>query len=90
MVNLIFIAFSVPIEIAYIRNVDVEIFLILEMISIIIQLIAIILNFRTPVFYYGGYTLDIKAVTKNYMQNGLIYDVMGALPINLILGYLKL
>lgn len=90
MCNLVYIAFSVPFFIAFIHSVDRHIFLTLEIISIIIQFVAIVVNFRTPVFYYGGYTLDIKPVFRHYLLHGMVYDIFGVLPINLILGYLRL
>lgn len=88
MVNLIFIAFSVPFDIAFIDTIDCDVFLILECISSFIQLLVIIVNFRTPVFYFGGYTLNFQPVMKNYFANGMIYDLFGLFPINLVLGYL--
>lgn len=60
---------------------------ILEIISITIQMLIIFINFRTPIIIRGGYSLNFKFVLKNYLNNGLIVDVLGILPFNLILGY---
>ena len=56
----------------------------LETVSIIISLLVIILNFRTPVIVKGRATLEFKTVAHYYWQNGILIDLCGILPFNLI------
>ena len=56
----------------------------MESMSIISQWIYIINTFRTPVIYIGGSTTKFKRVFYHYLRHGLITDVLGALPLNLI------
>ena len=63
---------------------------ILEVISIVIQMLIIFINFRTPIIIRGGYSLNFKFVLKNYMINGLIFDIIGVLLFNVILGYFEI
>ena len=46
-----------------------------------------IANFRTPVMHKGSYTLNFCIVCKNYLNNGLIIDLFGLSPFNVIFGY---
>jgi hypothetical protein len=43
-------------------------------------------NLRTPIIVKGGYTLNFNLIIKNYLNNGLIFDIFGFIPLNLILG----
>jgi hypothetical protein len=48
---------------------------------------VIVVNFRTPIFHKTGMTLKFRHILKNYIINeGFLVDLMGALPVNLILG----
>lgn len=42
---------------------------------------------RTPVIHEGQYTLKLKDVMGHYTTNGLFFDLFGALPLNVFLGY---
>jgi hypothetical protein len=44
---------------------------------------------RTPVFHQGSYTLDLKPILLHYLSHGLVFDLLGLLPLNLILGCLE-
>jgi hypothetical protein len=58
----------------------------LEIISIGVQALVIFVNFRTPIMVKGGFTLSFWPILKSYYNNGLIYDLFGVLPLNLIFG----
>lgn len=34
----------------------------------------------------GGFTLGFIPILKNYYNNGMIYDLLGTLPLNIILA----
>jgi hypothetical protein len=86
-VNLLYIGFLVPFFIAFTSSIEKDVFLILESGSLLAQLLVIFVNLRTPVLFEGVHTIEFTYIMKNYWsQNALIYDVMGALPINLIFG----
>ena len=91
LINLIYVCFSVPFSIAFLGNDFALLFTITEAISIFYQWIFIIVKFRTPVIYIGGSTSKFKHVFLQYMKKGrLIMDILGALPLNLILcGIIK-
>ena len=57
-----------------------------ESISLVISIFVIIMNFRTPVIVKGKPTLDFKSVASYYWQNGMLIDLCGILPFNLIFG----
>ena len=59
-------------------------FTLVESVSLIISLFVIILNFRTPVIVKGRTTLEFKKVAQVYWQNGILIDLCGILPFNLI------
>jgi hypothetical protein len=83
LINLIYISFAVTFSIAYINKYD-YMFTIIESISIAIQWIFIFTKFRTPVIYIGGSTMKFKHVFMHYLKHGIITDLLGALPLNLI------
>lgn len=56
----------------------------LESVSILISLFVIVLNFRTPVILKGRTTLEFNKVVHHYWQNGILIDLCGILPFNLI------
>jgi hypothetical protein len=47
----------------------------------------IFVNLRTPIVYEGEHTLKLMPILKQYIKKGLILDLMGALPLNILLGY---
>lgn len=53
----------------------------------VISFLVIMVKIRTPIIVKGGYTLNFKHVIKNYLNNGLIVDLFGILPTNIVLGY---
>lgn len=81
-------AIAIPLQIAFIDSMDTS--FILEIMSIIIQILVIFVNFRTPIIVRGGYTINFNLVLKNYLSNGLIFDLFGILPLNCILGFLNI
>lgn len=89
LLNLIYIALILPFSVAFYEKVNGNTtFLVFEALSIAIQLMIIIVTFRTPVTYFGEHTLDFVQVFKIYARHGLILDVLGLLPLNLVFGYL--
>lgn len=90
MINILYIAIAVPFDIAFQNGLNKELFLGIELISVLIQAMVIFINIRTPIFQFGSYTLKIKPILKNYYHTGLISDIFGVLPINLICGYLDI
>ena len=61
--------------------------MLLECVSIAVSLFVIILNFRTPVIVKGTTTLELRKVATYYWQNGILIDLCGILPFNLIFRY---
>ena len=53
MLNLIYIAFIVPFSVAFSRKLDEQNFLALETISVIVQLLTILVELRTPIVLFG-------------------------------------
>ena len=83
--NRIYVALAVPFYIAfnvlYTRNV-----LVAEVISHCISFCGFVLTFRTPVVNESGeLTLDFHKVYKNYVKNGMFFDIIAFQPFNLIL-----
>ena len=58
----------------------------IEIVSIFISLITIIINLRVQVIRRSGPTVDFKEVISYYYHNGLILDLFGLWPLNLVLG----
>lgn len=58
--------------------------MLLETVSVVFSAFYIILNFRTPVIVKGKPSLHFKQVLNHYWQNGLLIDLCGLLPFNLI------
>ena len=86
LLNLIYIAVIVPLDIAFISALDTG-FLVMEIVSIVLAWGVIWINLRTPVLVNGAFTLRIGPVLREYLGRGLIYDVFAALPLNLVLSY---
>ena len=65
LINLIYIAFAIPMHISF--HIKLEgLVLMLEGLSLVISLIVLILNFRTPVIVKGEATLAPGKVAKYY------------------------
>lgn len=83
LLNLIYIAFSTPMHISFkIKMAGLTMFL--EVVSLIFSVFVILINFRTPVIVKGKTTLEFKKVLSHYWQNGILIDLCGILPFNLI------
>ncbi len=76
-------AIGIPLQIAFIDTM--ELMFIFEIISVIIQILVVFVTFRTPVMVKGGFTLGFVPILKNYLNNGMFYDIFGLLPMNLVL-----
>ena len=83
--NLLYIAFMIPFSLAfdYPMNAGAIAF---ESVSLCLQAIFIVSKFRTSIIVQGRSTLDFKHVLKSYLREGLVVDLFGLLPLNLILG----
>ena len=90
MMNIIYIAVAIPYNVAFVDKTSIDLFVGFEGISIFIQSMVILSNFRTPVVIAGGYSLEFMPVLKNYARNGLLIDLVGAVPFNMVLGIVKL
>lgn len=86
MINLVYIALAVPFHVAFLPLLDNKVVLFFEILSIVLQVLAIIVKVRTPIVYEGEHTLKFIPILKNYLKKGLIIDLMGALPLNIVLG----
>jgi hypothetical protein len=88
-INLFYIALATPYLIGFHIRFSRDL-VVVEVISLLYSLFTIIANFRTPVMVKGEATLKIKQVLKYQWQNGLLLDLFGILPFNLIFGLLAL
>lgn len=85
LINLLYIAISIPLYIAFEIKMG-WVLSFVEVISLIISALNVLINIRTPVILRGGATLEFKKVISYYYNNGLILDVIALWPLNLILG----
>ena len=85
-VNIIYIAITCPLFIGF--NIRAEgVVLMMEVVSHLISLLVIISNFRTPVVdEQGKKSIDFDKVFDHYLKNGLIIDIFGMVPLNIILS----
>ena len=83
--NLLYIVTSIPLMIGFNIKMTTS-FFVLEIVSILISLITIIINFRVQVIKRYGPTINLKDVLIYYFNNGLIFDLFGLWPLNLVLG----
>ena len=85
LLNLLYIAISIPLYIAF--DIKMEWYLVLlELFSLILSASIIVINIRTPVIMRGGTTLEFRKVITYYYHNDLILDIIALWPLNLILG----
>jgi hypothetical protein len=85
-INVFFISVFLPMQLGFLIPMEGSI-LTFEIISWILSLIQIVVTFLTPVEYEGQMTTNKKEVLKAYWNNnGLFYDLCGALPFNWIFG----
>lgn len=87
MINLVYIAIAVPFHVAFLPKLENSVALFFESLSIALQVMEIFVNLRTPIVYEGEHTLKFMPILKQYIKKGLILDLMGALPLNILLGY---
>ena len=57
-----------------------------ETFSLLISIMLIWINLRTPVMIKGEASLKWNVVLKHYKRNGFYADLIGCMPTNLILG----
>ena len=85
IINMFYIIISIPLWVGF--QIKMEFSLIaIEIISIFISLITIVINLRVQVIRRSGPTVDFKEVISYYYSNGLILDLFGLWPLNLVLG----
>lgn len=85
LLNTWYIAISIPLEVAFLGKLHPAL-VVTEIISIFLSIAVLVVYFRTPTLTKGGLTLSFMAVLKSYLRHGLIFDLMGALPLNLLFG----
>lgn len=88
MLNLINIAVAVPFTIAFQEQLDPTSFLVWETCSVLLHCLIMAVHLRTPVPLVGSTSLRLGPVLSQYYEQGLLPDLLGALPLNLVLGYL--
>lgn len=84
--NLLYIAVTCPLYIGF--NIEAAgLTLVLEVISHLVSGFVIWSNFRTPlVDEKGEKSVDLEKLFKHYLKNGLVVDVFGMLPLNIVLS----
>ena len=86
LVNMLYITFATPLCVAF----DVQIRGVLfaaEVISSLVSLIIFLLNFRTPFIENGEKSINLLGVAKIYFKNGMLADLLGVVPSNIIVCY---
>lgn len=83
--NILYMAFSIPFQIAFKKGTNNSANIVGEVVSLTISALYVIMRFRIPVIEHGSETRACKAVGKRYFNEGLIIDLFGLLPLNLIL-----
>lgn len=85
-VNILYISIFLPLQVGFALELE-GLLLAAEIVSWMFSLLLILVNFRTPYEYRGRHTLNFKIIIKHYYHDlGLVWDVIGALPLNIILG----
>ena len=59
----------------------------LEILVLLEITLFIIVNLRTAVLHRSGMSRDLKQVFYAYRENGFWMDLIGVLPLNLVLAY---
>lgn len=83
--NLLYIAVITPLVIGFNFEMTAELNL-MELLSLFISSAWILANFRTQVLIKGVPTLKLRTLLKHYQANGLVYDILGVIPLNILLG----
>ena len=60
--------------------------IIFESISLSMAVFCIIVKLRTSIIVKGRSTVRLNHIIKNYWNEGLIIDLIGLMPFNLIFG----
>ena len=58
-----------------------------ELLSTLVSLIIFVLNFRTPFVKDGEKSIECENVARIYFKNGLIPDLFGVIPLNIVLDF---
>ena len=85
LINLLYIGVAEPMYVGFLIPIE-GVPLMLDGISLALSLLVIFLNFRTPILVKNEMTLRIDLIAKNYWHNGLLFDICGIIPLNMILG----
>jgi len=85
IMNLLYIAVITPLVIGFSFEMTAELNL-MELLSLFISSAWILGNFRTQVLIKGVPTLKFQTLLKHYQANGLVYDILGVIPLNILLG----
>lgn len=60
---------------------------VIELIIVLESVLYSLIKLRTAIYTKGGIlTLDFFILLKNYREEGLIYEIIGIIPLNLIIG----
>lgn len=84
-VNLLYVALFTPVIVAFEIQMTYHLVLI-EFISLLLSVVWVFGNFRTQVLIKGVPTLKIQTLFKHYMINGLVLDIFGTIPFQLVLS----
>ena len=76
-------AIQVPIWVCYTLEYSIP-WLILESLMVIEAVSYMIVNLRTATYVQGIMTVELRHTIQNYKENGLLIDLIAAIPLNLI------
>jgi hypothetical protein len=85
ILNLLNIAIATPLVIGFQIEMNFELNM-LETLSLLLSCGWVFGNMRTQVLIKGVPTLKFKTLLTHYKHNGLILDICGIVPFNIILG----
>ena len=83
--NLIYIAFFPPFSIVFDKELTRPLIAV-KIISLLFSLFCVVIKLRTPELYKREKTVELSKVLQIYYHNGLIPDLFGLCPFNVILG----
>lgn len=84
-INLLYIAIITPLTIGFSLDMTYQ-FNLLEILSLMVSIAWVITNFRTQAQIKGQPTLKYSTLLKHYKNNGLVLDILGTIPFNVMLG----
>lgn len=83
---MIYISFATPMYVGF--NIKIKgALLVVEIISSLISLLIFLLNFRTPFIENGQKSTNFFGVARIYLKNGMLADVLGIIPTNIMICY---